>query len=1620
MPEQEEDLREAVRRRKLWFHECQLRELNYDRFRLVEPEQHGAFLDLVSELDVGVQFQGGLGRLKELPRLYRDSGAPVWTARERAQHDAFAASLLGRAGDWLGHREPRLLAKELAQLRDGFEHSRFGSVLEDLSRLANFPRKPPPDRVGPAISRMELAAARPWLVPELHCPPGSEPTDPGQWVAAMERYCSDFESELAACLRGKVPPPFDPDAPADYRAALVRMLADVSARPASDAVRVELVRRDGDGKYQFEPRLGMARGEPTPLPEGSRVRYWADVVGSSLKECVALKANSDMGLCQLVRILYRYGTLPDALDAGRTPSWRDRSGPGPTYDEFMAARRAAIADDDLRRRFEAAQARLRIILTESARAPRSPDPGFSPLAGEILKQGLLSYKFWLDEHPRAFENERLNAVKAALVDGEDQDKEMEFWSENHYIMFASSEYLLGQLWETDEFQPCREFADPGDATGRVSGARRRARGRARALKWLNNRLMFGWMEFNSSGYYREHLWALLNLVDFALDDEVRTKAEMAVDLLLFDVVRNLHRGSMGAAGGRSQFKSKSGGFDNGLSDVVEILLGAKGMFSEGDAQVAASLASSRYETPLALLEIGAHPPSFPFTERARVSIGFDEAAKYGIRYSQDTESRRAVLRGYAAKRARYSPHLEELNREIERTHEDYTSADDDIVFFWGMSAFVNKQVLQGTKRLVAKFGLEASDAFSTPMTLIKLGNIARGKDVLEGIPGRVLSAFTGDPDDTVDEETADELSVLLEGSTRSRANIVTHHSPGAMLSSLQDFRRGQLNFQSSVQQATLSGAANVFVNAGFGGLDISDVFAFGAGFLVGGVEGGVAGVVLNNELLQDTNPLNPDHADGPDWWTGNWSLPRILQHGGAAIMISDFHAIQEFLAETGSHAWFPRAGFDAVLERRTSGYDDANFALLDIGHIGAKGFWLFGKVVHPQPEAAQGEPEEGYVGVFSNRRPEWLTMDSDPYDHYVEERKEKDDKKAELKGRLDGLPDLFSDKDWYVNDDNVWIVQVGSRSGFGSFEGFVDRVSAARVRLDDAGDLECTYDSPQPGGGSARIRLTDGDEPEFEVNGKPVPTDRFPRFENPFVRGGLVEWQQRAYCIEWNGATLLHDFTDGAHPVRLEQPPPAPQDATTVRALVIHLTSGDEELEAGDIALATVTIGCETAAGEQVVAVGPIAENAVQDAEWIFLDGPLERSPDMTLELFRAGDDPDWEASFSLRALMGDHRVRDCTVTAPNLSFDDDHTRSGPRAFSVRLGQWEPWRPVGGAVEAHQWRLAAQPPAWAGWHDHVDLLVVDRRRRMWHRRMTCRGELGYWQELDARGEAPDLAQPFTWSVVNDAQGVTHVLLLSAGVLFVRSSDGGRGWRDGWVRLRPTVRGILSVFPDSPVPLDGTSVLTASAGATGGLELVLSGADGVLYSRETSHGVQDGYWTRLEEPGFPLAAGTGGRLLSGMVLILSRAGVLHLLDHASPSGASGWQALPSPGFAVTDWAATEAGGRVHVAARGATGEVVTGVLAAGSVVWGHLTAADGWRPAPWQGLVWAATDVQEARVVATGFDGIIRWALPGGVWESVGGLAPGPAMAVAAVTRAHGQAEVFMQAADGSLNWAWWS
>jgi hypothetical protein len=146
----------------------------------------------------------------------------------------------------------------------------------------------------------------------------------------------------------------------------------------------------------------------------------------------------------------------------------------------------------------------------------------------------------------------------------------------------------------------------------------------------------------------------------------------------------------------------------------------------------------------------------------------------------------------------------------------------------------------------------------------------------------------------------------------------------------------------------------------------------------------------------------------------------IVQHDSAAILAYDYHTIQNLLAQSGSHTWFPKAGFDRVDEMRTSAYDDANFPLLEIGDIGPKGFWLFGKIIHP----AEGtnEPREAYIGVFSNQRPKWLDQGSDLYKRLIKKsvRKPITDTQDNIKKLLEDLGD--DDSVGYTGQQVIQIV----------------------------------------------------------------------------------------------------------------------------------------------------------------------------------------------------------------------------------------------------------------------------------------------------------------------------------------------------------------------------------------------------------------------------------------------------------------------------------------------------------------------------------------------------------------------------------------------------------------------
>ncbi len=1672
--------RDDLESRKTWLYETQLRRLNYAGFRGITPDSTDPLLDLISERASTV-IPATIGtRVTATDPVYLDDQRPVWTADEHARQDTFAQTLTGWMGDWFADVQPTRLAGALRDLRILYANSTFASDTDpDLPfAVSRFSRSQPgfgfgvdpkgaDEGIGVATSRAELAAAKPWLIPELYNAKNKDTTDVTHWIENLEKFVADYETELQLVVGGTAETvlPFDPDNPAAYQAYIDLMQAAESARPASDAVRARILDqylkdpKDTTATWRYLPSIqtsGYAMGPVTAFPLSDKVKYWTGVMFNAMKEASILKANSDMGNCQLVRLLYRYGPLPDELGTDAQLTWRVRLAPDARFAAYFdkkAKDPRVSTDASLQQRLATARAKLEIILTGAAAHPRCTFPMFSPLAAEIAKQCLLSYKFWFDEVVRAKGNDRLNKVKGDVLPGNSDakaDTEMEFWSENHYIMFGSMEHLLGQLWQSESFQPGQLFSEAGDTKGRLTGAQRSERGRARVLKWLNNRLQFGWTEFNSHGYYAEHLWSILNLVDFALDEQVKVKATMAVDLLMFDMLRFAHKGSNGAPGGRSQFKFKSSGWDNALGDVVEIITGDRGVFNDGNSEIGVAFTTSTYRLPDALLEIATSPPREGFVDRSRVSITFDEAPKYGITWSQKSDTKDSVFNGYAPKRAKYFPHLDEANREIERTHNGYGATDDDTVFFWTMSAFYNKQNVRNTFLTVAKFSLDESPIFKGFLSafigtlvplferfghglidLATLGPLRHPFKEFEVAFDSIDDLFSSQA--TLQALAADDVSPFIEGSTRTRANILTYRTGDVMLSSIQNFRVGQLNYQSTVSSATLATSISVFSTAGFAGFHISDVAtgligsiggAIGGavvgavgGFVVGGpagaaagaavgaaagaVAGGVAGVVLNENDVHGKNLLGDDD-DGPGWWSGYWALPMIVQSGSAAIIAYDFNDMQRFLADVGSHFWFPKSGFSRVEDRRTSAYDDANFPLLDITDIGPKGFWTFGKVIHPPKPGSAEPPTEGYVGVFSNERPEWLDHASDPYDKReaaasdnaisdklgaisdkLEELEDKDDVGDSGRKAIDDLltrsldaqyrpgitrddwlaavkkdvaastepvvvahrddvnslaemyvdlktlqrlwkrpfPDYFAGRDCYVSGKNVWILQVGSKDEFGSFETFMDRVSSARVHLDDTGDMECTYDIPKPDGSSDRLSLAYGDGGRFGLNGGGFDTDLYPRFETPFVRGGRVEWGQREYCIEWNGATLLHDFSDSNNPVRVEAPAALPNEASTIKALVIYLHTGDEDMDTNTVGRATVEIGCQTATSDQVIAAGPVGNDTTHDAEWIFFDAPAMRDCDMSVTIDHPGNDdvrtPAWTMSFTLKALMGDRTLRDCTLTIDSASFRDDWRSTDALPLVIPMFAWSNWSEIAVAnPPASLWWLGRSPARDLAWQAYHDVVILDRQADLQYARLRCGAARDGWEPIGRQGSSPDWSGAVSMQVLSRSDGGLDVVAVTRGRLVARSRDVAGGWSQEWLDLQPSYLAAAPILGQSgalqAVPLDDRSTLAVEPGrgfVGQDPDLFLTAADDNIYRAAGWRRNEPIGWEQIPCVGFTPAPGVAVQIVDGRLFVLSNQGEVWSAsaDAAVPSLFLEWNKVSPDGDAVVRFAVGRGGG-----------------------------------------------------------------------------------------------------------------
>jgi hypothetical protein len=181
----------------------------------------------------------------------------------------------------------------------------------------------------------------------------------------------------------------------------------------------------------------------------------------------------------------------------------------------------------------------------------------------------------------------------------------------------------------------------------------------------------------------------------------------------------------------------------------------------------------------------------------------------------------------------------------------------------------------------------------------------------------------------------------------SAADLVTFRTPHYQLSCAQDFRPGKPGYQQHPWHAALDIDAVVFTSH------------------------------------PGTDDESGEHTARPNFWAGNRWLPRAAQHRNVLVCI---HHVPADDPRPFSHAYFPRAAFDEVLQQDG---------------------WTFGR------------KGAGYVALYSQHPTRWGAHEA-----YAE---------AEL--RADA-------------PDNIWICELGHEGQFGSFERFVAAIAAAPVRCE--------------------------------------------------------------------------------------------------------------------------------------------------------------------------------------------------------------------------------------------------------------------------------------------------------------------------------------------------------------------------------------------------------------------------------------------------------------------------------------------------------------------------------------------------------------------------------------------
>lgn len=363
----------------------------------------------------------------------------------------------------------------------------------------------------------------------------------------------------------------------------------------------------------------------------------------------------------------------------------------------------------------------------------------TPKNKDQIKTCLTGFKYWMDQY-----------------DG--RPDSMCHWSENHQILFAVTEYLVGMQW------PNAIFADGKTGTAHADMARQRINA------WMEQRYYYGFSEYYSNNYYPEDIAPMANFIQFAApeDKDMVDRMKIVMDLIWADIATQSYRYTDAngktcyafvSASGRMYMDSKSSDdTGNRLRSYIDLVL-ENGTDYKLDSRNFFVCFRRMYETEVDGQPIYRVPDVI-------LEIFNDEAETQVVKSSNGITLEELVADGF-------------VGQEV-----------GQIMMQTGMEAFSNTQVIDNSILYLQKNHLFTNE-FLNDFKLVNLWPLTMTRSL--GAISQLLNPATN-------------------GKAIQRSNVYTYQTPYYSMSTNQAHFAGDYADQHQISLATISGNITVYTS----------------------------------------------------------------------------------------------------------------------------------------------------------------------------------------------------------------------------------------------------------------------------------------------------------------------------------------------------------------------------------------------------------------------------------------------------------------------------------------------------------------------------------------------------------------------------------------------------------------------------------------------------------------------------------------------------------------------------------------------------------------------------------------------------------------------------------------